>query len=188
MMPDEVTGHVSADDQYGPTPHGAGYEHPDANVGIVVKFLIGLAVAAVIIHLGLGGMFKLFVRERAETTAPRYPLTSSDVTKVPPEPRLQRFPREDLVNFRTGEDELLSTYGWINKGAGTVHIPVEQAMSLVVARGLPVRTPVDLETAMPSDATAGRSALRHPDLPEAVSIAPQTLVPSSAPQVPGPRP
>lgn len=147
----------SADAQYEATPAGAGHEHTDAHVWIVVKFLAWLAVAAVVIHVGLGLLFKVFVNERVEVAAPRYPLTSSDVTKLPPEPRLQRFPREDISNFRTAEDELLNSYGWVNKGARSVHIPIEQAMKLTVRRGLPARVegPAAVQT-MPSNASAGR--------------------------------
>src|SRR5262249_36178400 len=111
----------------------------------------------VVIHLGLALLFKVFVNERAEVTAPRYPLTSSDVTKLPPEPRLQRFPREDISNFRRGEEELLNSYGWVNKGAQTVHIPIDQAMKLTVQRGLPTRPEGPaMPTPMPSDANGGR--------------------------------
>ena len=49
----------------------------------------------------------------------------------------------------------------MNKEAGIVHIPIEDAMRLMVERGLPSRTPDDgaaLETPgmMPSDASSGR--------------------------------
>lgn len=149
--------HTHADNQYAATPAGAGYEHTDAHVWIIVKFLTWLAIAAILIHLGLGFLFRLFSEQRIETAAPRYPLTSSDVTKVPPEPRLQRFPREDILTFRTREEALLNSYGWVNKGAGDVHIPIDQAMELIRQRGLPVRTErAAPEPAVPSDASGGR--------------------------------
>ncbi|MEZ4616096.1 MAG: hypothetical protein R2867_11425 [Caldilineaceae bacterium] len=33
----------------------------------------------------------------------------------------------------------LHSYGWIDQEAGTVHIPIERAMELVVSEGLPAR-------------------------------------------------
>jgi hypothetical protein len=49
----------------------------------------------------------------------------------------------------------------MNKEDGIVHIPIEDAMRLVVERGLPARAPADgqaleIPGMMPSDASAGR--------------------------------
>ena len=35
----DIAGHSSADDQYLETPPGAGYEHTDANVGVMVRVM-----------------------------------------------------------------------------------------------------------------------------------------------------
>lgn len=35
--------------------------------------------------------------------------------------------------------ERLSTYGWVDRSAGSVHIPIERAIELTAQRGLPVR-------------------------------------------------
>jgi len=40
------------------------------------------------------------------------------------------------------EEKALYTYGWVDEKAGTVHIPIERAMDLLVQRGLPVRAQV----------------------------------------------
>jgi hypothetical protein len=45
----------------------------------------------------------------------------------------------NLEKFRHEEDEILSTYGWVDKNAGTVRIPIERAKALLLERGLPVR-------------------------------------------------
>ena len=37
------------------------------------------------------------------------------------------------------EDNELYSYGWVDEKAGTVHIPIDRAMELLVERGLPVR-------------------------------------------------
>ena len=68
-----------------------------------------------------------------------YPLASSQGDRLPPEPRLQTNPREDLRTLRAKEDELLGSYGWVDKNAGVVRIPIEDAMKLTVERGLPAR-------------------------------------------------
>jgi hypothetical protein len=56
-----------------------------------------------------------------------------------PEPRLQLAPREDLRALRAWEEAALNSYGWIDRTAGVVRLPIERAMDLIVQRGLPVR-------------------------------------------------
>ena len=40
---------------------------------------------------------------------------------------------------REREDELLGSYGWVDRNAGVVRIPIDQAKRLLLERGLPVR-------------------------------------------------
>ena len=54
------------------------------------------------------------------------------------------------------EDAELHSYGWVDKNAGTVHIPIEDAMRLMLERGAAIvaaaRTPSAAATAPGSDA------------------------------------
>jgi hypothetical protein len=157
---EDTHGHSSADDEYRETPPGAGYEHTDASAGTILKFLLWLAGSAVLIHLGLALLFNLFVEQRIEHEAPQYPLALGEGTRVPPEPRLQRFPREDIMNFRIGEEASLHQYGWVDRDAGVVQIPIDEAMRLTVERGLPSRQqdPAQPEAdRIPADSSAGRT-------------------------------
>ena len=130
------TVHVSADAQYEATPPGAGYEHTDANVWIIAKLVFWLVVAAALIHIGLAVLFNLFVSQHVERGVPRFPLAVGEGPRLPPEPRLQRFPREDITTFRLGEDAVLENYGWVDRNAGVVHIPIQDAMRLTLERKL----------------------------------------------------
>jgi hypothetical protein len=38
--------------------------------------------------------------------------------------------------FQAAERERLSTYGWMDRSAGVVHVPIERAMDLIAVRGL----------------------------------------------------
>jgi hypothetical protein len=72
--------------------------------------------------------------------APRlYPLAAGQDSRVPPEPRLQTNPREDLADLRAREDARLHSYGWVDKNAGVVRIPIDDAIKLTLERGLPSR-------------------------------------------------
>ena len=162
----DVPGHHPADDEYAQTPPGSTYEHTDAHVWIIVKFLFWMFVSAVVIHVGLGLFYQMLI-ERSKTVGEQpYPLATVAADKLPPAPRLQQFPRNERFEFQTGEQELLETYGWMNKNAGIVHIPIEEAMRLTVQRGLPSRAPAadqPLETPglMPADSSAGRTVERR---------------------------
>jgi hypothetical protein len=175
----DAVGHTSADDQYLETPPEAGYEHTDASVWIVVKFLSWLIVAAIVIHLGLAALFNLFVEQRTERGEPRFPLAVTDGAQLPPEPRLQplavtpegrqtiSMPREQLMRFRQGEERVLQQYGWVDRNAGTVHIPINEAMRLLLERQtLPSRPPQEGAAPqppgmMPADSSAGRTLERR---------------------------
>jgi len=155
-----VAGHASADDQYLETPPGSTYEHTDAHVGPMIKFGLWLLISAVIVHIGLAAMYWLLVRESTERVdTRRYPLAVNG--RLPAEPRLQQFPRNELYEFRMKEDAELHTYGWVDKNAGTVHIPIEDAMRLMLQRGVFTSRPQDASASaqadlFPSDASSGR--------------------------------
>jgi hypothetical protein len=154
-------GDSPADQQYKETPPGAEYEHTDANVLVVVKFALWLAVIAVVIHIGLGFMYQMMIEQAKDASPIEYPLAASSGARLPPQPRLQQFPRNEIYEFRTAEEQRLDSYGWVNKEAGVVHIPVSEAMRLTLERGLPSRPPDSAQPAetpgmMPSDSSSGR--------------------------------
>ena len=160
----DVVGHASPDHEYQETPPGSTYEHTDANVWIIVKFMFWLAVSAVIIHVGLGLMYALLIEQAMETGEQRYPLAAAQGERLPPTPRLQQFPHNELYQFREGEESFLEGYGWMNKDAGVVHIPIEDAMRLAIERGLPSRSAeggLPTPGLMPSDASSGRTLERR---------------------------
>ena len=155
--------HASPDDEYAFTPEGASYEHTDAAIAPVAKFLFWLLVAAIITHFGLAGVYKLMVDQgvKSEASERRYPLAATEERRMPPVPQLQQFPRNELYTFRNEERDRLHTYGWESKAAGTVHIPIEEAMKLMVERGLPSQATDAAQPAvvgmMPADSSSGRT-------------------------------
>ena len=59
----------------------------------------------------------------------------------PPEPRLQANPRLELQELRVEENAVLQTYGWVDRDKGVARMPIDEAMKIVVQRGLPARAP-----------------------------------------------
>ena len=135
--------YTGADAQYFETPPGAGYEHTDASVWTIAKFGMWLIVSAVIIHIGLGFMYGMLIEQATDVAAPRYPMAVSREQAVPNEPRLQQNPPTDMYRLRLEEEKELHEYGWVDKQAGVVRIPIDEAMRrLVETNALPSR-PVD---------------------------------------------
>ena len=165
MAHEDLIEHGSADAEYVETPPDSTYERTDANIAVIVKFLMWLIVSAVIIHVGLGFVYQLFIDRSVEADQP-YPLAAGQEERLPPAPRLQQFPRNEIYQFRTGENALLERYGWMNREAGIVHIPIEEAMRLTVERGVlqstaPPQTAPTPPGMMPSDSSAGRTMERR---------------------------
>ena len=158
--------HASADDEYRDTPAGSTYEHTDASVWPIVKFMVWLAASAVIIHIGIGVVYELMIRQSVELEQP-YPLAEGQAVRLPPTPRLQQFPSIEIYQFRQSEQDLLEHYGWMNREAGIVHIPIQEAMRLTVERGVLRSSTSDpgashaVPGLMPADSSAGRTMERR---------------------------
>jgi len=134
-----------------PRRPGAGYEKRDANAKWIFGIVAFLLIAGLIMHFVLAGMMERLgktpyptdvwkgVRRDAEAT-----LQTNDV------PHLQIVPAADLEAFRAKEETELNSYGWINRTAGVVRIPIARAMDLLLERRLPVRTGTNTPATGPS--------------------------------------
>ena len=140
MAHDPTTHHGdhSADAEYLPVP-GSSYEHTDADVRSIVHFALWLAGIAVVTHFVIAGAFMGAISLSKETAEPRYPLASGQQATKPPAPQLQQYPDREMTAFRATDEGTLESYGWIDKAAGRVHIPIDEAIRLTLERGLPAR-------------------------------------------------
>jgi hypothetical protein len=114
-----------------------GYETSDANAGGVFKFLIALAIVLIATGLTCWGLFRFFSAHAVDNPATDSPFAST--RQLPLGPQLQVNPREDWLKFRENQQSSLETYAWENRGAGTVRVPIEVAMELLVKKGVPVQ-------------------------------------------------
>jgi hypothetical protein len=55
---------------------------------------------------------------------------------LPPLPRLQIYPARHWKDFEAAESQRLTTYGWMDRATGVVHIPIDQAITLIAERGV----------------------------------------------------
>ncbi|HEX3377806.1 MAG TPA: hypothetical protein VHS29_13145 [Candidatus Acidoferrales bacterium] len=129
-----------------------GYETRDTNTGAIINFLVILAVVLVVSGLICWGMFKIFSTHAVDQPATDSPF--ADTRQLPMGPQLQVNPREDWLKFHQGQEDSLQTYSWENRSAGTVRVPIEQAMELLVKKGLPVQNAPQAQPADEKEPTA----------------------------------
>jgi hypothetical protein len=115
------------------------HEETDVNIRAILGFAVALIAVAIVVHVLVWVLFRFFEARAARQTTVEYPLAIQQENRLPPEPRLQTNPREDLRELRESEEQVLTTYGWVDRNAGVVRIPIEQAMKLAIERGLPTR-------------------------------------------------
>jgi hypothetical protein len=129
--------HYSADN---PNQTGIprGPEMRDANIGLVVKIMVGILISVVICMVIAAWQMRF---EQANLPQAEPDNVFSQEGKLPPGPRLQVFPAKDLVEFNSKAATRTDSYGWADKANGVAHVPVDKAIDMVLKNGLPVPAP-----------------------------------------------
>lgn len=124
-----------------------GYEHEDLTSKGPFYFMAGLALLGLAIYLIVFGMYRFLDRYDLASQPPLSPMATPEAdtravtheeTQSFPQPRLEENERTDLRQFIADQDQKLATYDWVDKDKGTVRIPIDRAMELIVQRGLRV--------------------------------------------------
>src|SRR5271166_4921768 len=132
--------------------HETEFEHEDLGTRGVFAFMIGLAVIGIVIYFIIVGMYSFldnYERSQMATASPLVPLkgemsrvyTQAEMDKAFKDngaPMLETNERGQFKDFLINQEDQLNTYGWVDKDAGIAHIPIKQAMDLIVQQGLPV--------------------------------------------------
>lgn len=98
---------------------------------------VGLLLTALLSGVGVFFLLRSFVGWRAEQAASSTPLVAPAPTAAAP--LLLARPERELERVRREEKEQLESYGWVDQASGVAHIPIEKAIEIVAARGLPAR-------------------------------------------------
>ncbi len=139
------------------------HERKDVDVTSLITIAFLLFLSCVIIFFVVWGMMHYFkLHEPAKTAGQaNLPVTTAEEF---PKPRVQVKGAVDLAKLRAAEDANLDSYGWIDRNSGTVRIPIDRAMQLLLERGLPDvgagQTPLSLMQARPAETAT------PPQLPE----------------------
>jgi hypothetical protein len=112
------------------------HESRDANARTLAYFGAGIFVVLALVLIAMKWLFFHFAA--TQPLGPP-PTPFETVRALPPEPRLQVAPAQDWETYWQGQQDILNHYGWVNKQQGVVRLPIDQAMELLLQRGLPVR-------------------------------------------------
>jgi hypothetical protein len=134
-----------------------GYEVRDANVKGLLGFGVAMAIVLFIITVAMIGVFRYYAHTQnlGPTASP-----FENSRTIPPLPRLQAAPHTDILEYWDSEQKALHSYGWVDRQKGIAHIPIDEAMRMVVQRGLPARaaSPPSSITPLESTQTSAESA------------------------------
>ncbi|MBA3242054.1 MAG: hypothetical protein H0T60_12575 [Acidobacteria bacterium] len=153
--------HETPDVSYISNPDVA-HEHTDVPVSPVLKFVAGLVVFGIVTMIAMYLMFLFFQRREQAAERRPSPLARQGEERLPPEPRLQLAPgfgvttedgkRVSLAYDPAGETSVvpqpqseywtvrdewtqkLNGYGWVDEQAGTVRVPIDEAMRVYLQR------------------------------------------------------
>lgn len=103
--------------------------------GVILVLLLSAAFVA------MRWAFELLQAREARRQPEPATLVADPGPDRPPEPRLQANPRIDLLQMRAEEKAALESYGWVDRERGVARMPIDEAMKIVVQRGLPARAP-----------------------------------------------
>jgi hypothetical protein len=113
------------------------YEQQDVDIRGIVRFGIAVAVAAVVAGTVLAVVLRIWATQPLPV---RFQVAPAAVTPpAVPGPGLDAAPENNLQSYLARENQRLYGYGWVDREAGTVHIPIDEAMRMLVERGVPSR-------------------------------------------------
>jgi hypothetical protein len=146
-----------------PVDASAGYEKRDANVKGLLQFAFWMAVVLLVTMVGMRFAFDSFKTNQplGATASPMVKLTDR---MLPPSPRLQVLPHQELVDYCAAQQQEVNTYAWVNQPSGVVRIPVDRAMELILSRGLPTRSAGDAAASGSSTAVTAATVAGETDV------------------------
>jgi len=117
---------------------GAGHETKEVSVPFIFASLTALIIGTFLVSLLVIGIFQFF-----KTTYKPDVAAKENVQVIPPEPRVEEHPAEQLQSIKAREDHVLSSYAVIDKSQGIVRVPIDRAIDMLAQKGLPTHNYLD---------------------------------------------
>jgi hypothetical protein len=126
-----------------PTNPDVAFESSDIDTRTILAYLFYLAVSVAAAFIVSIFIFRFLTNMAVDSDIPMAPVHRGIGPTVPNGPYLQGVPyspddpQQDLRNKREADQTANDKYGWINQQAGIAQIPVDEAMKIIVSKGLP---------------------------------------------------
>jgi hypothetical protein len=117
----------------------------DVSIRGVLYFGFWLAVGLIASGVAMFLLFRALEKKDRAADRKLSPMIAASLARTPPEPRLEPYPLAPRSKLRAEEEEILTTYGWVDKNRGVVRLPIDRAMELLVQRGLPPSKPMQAQ-------------------------------------------
>jgi hypothetical protein len=133
----------NVDVRYAQNPTVA-HESSDVDIRHIIQFASLLFLCLMLANFLLWVLYGAF-EFRATKTEPKPSPLAAQRQSLPPEPRLQgapgheQTPLSELEKLREQENQMLNRFGWVDRKAGIVRLPIEKAKDILLKRGLPTR-------------------------------------------------
>ena len=111
-----------------------GYETSDASAGMLAKVAIGLTVLLISTFIGIVVLFKVLdytlpLLDDVQTHA------LAETRQQASGPLLQVDPPQQKFDMQASEEQVLTTYDWVDREQGLVRIPIDRAIAILAKQG-----------------------------------------------------
>jgi hypothetical protein len=122
------------------------FETSDVRARTIYAYLAVLGAAVILSYIVSVFILRVTTRIAVDSDTPPPPVREEmgkDYLTMPPEPRLQGVPghstdpQNDLREKIQEDSQADEKAGWIDQNSGIAEIPVEDAMKIIVQKGLP---------------------------------------------------
>jgi hypothetical protein len=126
-----------------PTNADVAFESSDIDTRTILSYLLYLALSVAAAFIASVLVFKVTSKLAADSDTPMAPVHQGVGATMPPEPMLQGIPghttdpQQDMRQKLEQDEAANEKIDWINKQAGIAQIPVDEAMKIIVTKGLP---------------------------------------------------
>src|SRR5512133_3516629 len=97
---------------------GVAHETRDISTRAVIVFGASLVIGAIVVHFLVWVVYVFYGSIQDKAYPREYPMAQTGAPPVPPAPRLQTRPREELKNMRAEEERRLNSYGCVHPSRG----------------------------------------------------------------------
>ena len=111
-----------------------GYETADASAAMLGKVAAALVVFLVVVFIGILILFKV-LDYSLPRLLDRQPHPLAETRQHDPGPRLQLDPPQQKFDLQATEEQVLTTYDWIDREQGLARIPIDRAIAILARHG-----------------------------------------------------